>query len=93
MMKYIQQNEARLQVYEDTMKTQIGQIASLQMQLGQLTSMLVEKNQSTLPGNLENRPNEQAKVITLRSTKELREEKERQEKQPMEEIAEDDEKR
>ncbi|KAJ4724584.1 DNA-directed DNA polymerase [Melia azedarach] len=58
---------------ETTLQNQAASIRNLEMQVGQLTSMMTERQQGSLPSNTETNPKEQVKAITLRSGKQLEE--------------------
>ncbi|KAL5556754.1 hypothetical protein UlMin_038990 [Ulmus minor] len=57
-------------------RNQGASIRNLEHQVGEISKLLTEKGQGALPSNTERNPREEAKVITLRSGKELEKSKE-----------------
>ncbi|KAJ4724582.1 DNA-directed DNA polymerase, partial [Melia azedarach] len=66
---------------ETTLQNQAVSIRNLEMQVGQLASMMTERQQGSLPSNTETNPREHVNVITLRSGKKLEELKDKMKEQ------------
>ncbi|KAJ4715540.1 Retrotransposon gag protein [Melia azedarach] len=58
---------------EMTLQNQTASIRNLEVQVGQLASMMTERQQGSLLSNTETNPKEQVKAIPLRSGKQLKE--------------------
>ncbi|XP_027348020.1 uncharacterized protein LOC113859445 [Abrus precatorius] len=73
MNKFIQTSKSRFQSIETALRNQQASIHNLENQLGQISRLLSERPQGSLPDNTETNPKEQVKVVTLRSGKTLQE--------------------
>ncbi|XP_027338257.1 uncharacterized protein LOC113852214 [Abrus precatorius] len=73
MTKFIQTSECRFQSIETALRNQQASIHNLENQLGQISRLLSERPQESLPSNTETNPKEQVKAVTLRSGKILQE--------------------
>ncbi|KAJ4717074.1 Retrotransposon gag protein [Melia azedarach] len=60
-----------------TFQNQAASIRNLEVQVGQLASMMTERQQGSLPSNTETNPREHVNAITLRSGKKLEEPKDK----------------
>ena len=79
MWKYMQQNEARFQANEATLK-------NLETQVGLIADMLANRGPRTLPSNTEKNPMEHVQAIILRSGREIEEPKVQRKEPDIEEI-------
>ncbi|XP_027368323.1 uncharacterized protein LOC113874285 [Abrus precatorius] len=73
MTKFIQTSESRFQSTETALRNQQVSIHNLENQLGQISRLLSERPQGSLPSNTETNPKEQVKAVTLRSGRTLHE--------------------
>ena len=69
---------------ETTLQNQAASIRNLEVQVGQLASMMTERQQGSLPSNTETNPREHVNAITLRSWKKLEEPKDKMKEQKRE---------
>ena len=69
--KFISTTEARFQITESSLRNQQPSLQNLENQIGQLAKMISERQQGGLPSNTESNPREHVKAITLRSGKQL----------------------
>ncbi|XP_010273609.1 PREDICTED: uncharacterized protein LOC104609090 [Nelumbo nucifera] len=67
--KFINATEARFQEQDKRILSHEASIKNLEVQVGQIVSMLSERKEEWLPSNTEKNPREQANAITLRSGK------------------------
>ena len=72
---FMNETKANMQQHATQLNNQAAQLRSLEIQMGQMASLLTERQQGSLPSNSEVNPrgegNEYYKAITLRSRKEL----------------------
>ena len=68
--KMSQQDEAQKRM-EQMIRNHSSSIHNLEVQMGQLANSLAIRNQGALPSNIEKKPKEQVKAITLRSGTEI----------------------
>ncbi|XP_027347997.1 uncharacterized protein LOC113859415 [Abrus precatorius] len=73
MTKSIQTSESRFQSTETALRNQQASIHNLEIQLGQISRLLSERPQGSLPSNTETNPREQVNAVTLRSGRTLQE--------------------
>ncbi|XP_027348121.1 uncharacterized protein LOC113859587 [Abrus precatorius] len=73
MTKFIQTLESRFQSTETALRNQQASIHNLEIQLDQISRLLSERPQGSLPGNTETNPREQVNAVTLRSGRTLQE--------------------
>ncbi|XP_027362486.1 uncharacterized protein LOC113870087 [Abrus precatorius] len=73
MTKFIQTSESRFQSTETTLRNQQASIHNLEIQLGQISRLLSERPQGSLPDNTETNRREQVNAVTLRSGRTLQE--------------------
>ncbi|XP_027337191.1 uncharacterized protein LOC113850866 [Abrus precatorius] len=73
MTKFIQTSKSRFQSTETALRNQQASIHNLEIQLGQISRLLLERPQGSLPSNTETNPREQVNAITLRSGRTLQE--------------------
>ncbi|XP_027362526.1 uncharacterized protein LOC113870125 [Abrus precatorius] len=86
MTKFIQTSESRFLSTETALRNQQASIHNLEIQLGQISRLLSERPQGSLPGNTETNPREQVNAVTLRSGRTLQEKgKQESEKDAVEE--------
>ncbi|KAJ4723309.1 DNA-directed DNA polymerase [Melia azedarach] len=69
---------------ETTLQNQAASIRNLEVQVGQLASMMTERQQRSLPSNTETNPREHVNAITLQSGKKLEEPKDKMKEQKRE---------
>ncbi|KAJ4720877.1 DNA-directed DNA polymerase [Melia azedarach] len=69
---------------ETTLQNQAAFIRNLEVQVGQLASMMTERHQGSLPSNTETNPREHVNAITLQSGKKLEEPKDKMKEQKRE---------
>ncbi|PPR98292.1 hypothetical protein GOBAR_AA22376 [Gossypium barbadense] len=65
LTKFISVLETRFQNTETTLKNQQASIQGLEIQIGQLTKLISEQPQGSLPSNTESNPREQLNAITI----------------------------
>ena len=72
---FMNERKANLQSQTTQLNNQAAQLRNLEVQMGQMANLLTERHRGALPSNFEVNPrqegNEQVKVVTLRSGKEL----------------------
>ncbi|XP_027347985.1 uncharacterized protein LOC113859397 [Abrus precatorius] len=73
MTKFIQTSKSRFQSMETALRNQQASIHNLEIQLGQISRLLLERPQGSLPCNTETNPREQVNAVTLRSGRTLQE--------------------
>ncbi|XP_027364550.1 uncharacterized protein LOC113871650 [Abrus precatorius] len=73
MTKFIQFSESRFQSTETALRNQQASIHNLEIQLVQISRLLSERPQGSLPGNTETNPREQVNAVTLKSGRTLQE--------------------
>ena len=79
----MQQNEARFQVNEATLK-------NLETHVGQIADMLANRGSETLPSNTEKNPKEHVQAISLRSGREIEEPKVQRKEPDVDEIVDEE---
>ncbi|KAL5544829.1 hypothetical protein UlMin_008613 [Ulmus minor] len=72
----MQRTNAFIDDTQANFRNQGASIHNLEHQVGEISKLLMERTQGALPSNTETNPKEHAKVITLRSGKELEQSKE-----------------
>ena len=72
---FMNERKANLQSQTTQLNNQAAQLRNLEVQMGQMANLLTERHRGALPSNFEVNPrqegNEQVKVVTFRSGKEL----------------------
>ncbi|MED6153403.1 hypothetical protein PIB30_101605 [Stylosanthes scabra] len=72
---FVDQTQNFMQETRANFKNQEASVGNLEIQMGQIAKQLAEKSTKTLPSDTIPNPREECKAITLRSGKQLQEEK------------------
>ena len=72
---FMNETKANMQHQATQLNNQVAQLRNLEVQMGQMANLLIERQQGSIPSNLEVNPRgegkEYYKVVTLRSRREL----------------------
>src|SRR5438270_4019682 len=71
LYKFMESTGVRMKSNEILMQNQAASIRNLEVQIGQLHNILVNRTQGTLPSDTEKNTKEQVNAVTLRSGKQL----------------------
>ena len=74
---FMNETKANMQQQATQLNNQVAQLRNLEVHMGQMANLLIERQSGSLPSNSEVNPrrdgNEHVKAVTLRSGKELKE--------------------